>query len=143
MDNPNPIMYSIDSGMYFWLIWECICFAHLLMAGKEFHYDVSIPHHWSKCSQYIYSGADGVFAINKTSGCIILKVYPADLRREVYNIKVKVKSPASVFSCIRSLITRHCWPPDLWLETERKPVSGISQLLKSISVHAIYSSYLQ
>uniref|UniRef100_A0A8C1S716 Cadherin-related family member 1a n=1 Tax=Cyprinus carpio TaxID=7962 RepID=A0A8C1S716_CYPCA len=47
MDNPNPIMYSIDSG------------------------------------------ADGVFAINKTSGCIILKVYPADLRREVYNIKVK------------------------------------------------------
>uniref|UniRef100_A0A672NHY5 Photoreceptor cadherin n=1 Tax=Sinocyclocheilus grahami TaxID=75366 RepID=A0A672NHY5_SINGR len=47
MDNPNPIMYSIDSG------------------------------------------ADGVFAINRTSGCIILKVNPADLRREVYNIKVK------------------------------------------------------
>uniref|UniRef100_A0A672NG33 Photoreceptor cadherin n=1 Tax=Sinocyclocheilus grahami TaxID=75366 RepID=A0A672NG33_SINGR len=45
MDNPNPIMYSIDS--------------------------------------------DGVFAINRTSGCIILKVNPADLRREVYNIKVK------------------------------------------------------
>uniref|UniRef100_A0A9J7Y104 Cadherin-related family member 1a n=2 Tax=Cyprinus carpio TaxID=7962 RepID=A0A9J7Y104_CYPCA len=59
------------------------------VSSPEFHYDVSIPHHWSKRSQYIYSGADGVFAINKTSGCIILKVYPADLRREVYNIKVK------------------------------------------------------
>jgi len=41
--------------------------------------------------QPIYSGADGVFSINKTSGCITLNVYPADLRKEVFNIKVKVK----------------------------------------------------
>ncbi|XP_016132310.1 cadherin-related family member 1 isoform X3 [Sinocyclocheilus grahami] len=47
MDNPNPIIYSIESG------------------------------------------ADGVFAINKTSGCITLKVYPAELKREIFNIKVK------------------------------------------------------
>uniref|UniRef100_A0A8C1AVH8 Cadherin-related family member 1a n=1 Tax=Cyprinus carpio carpio TaxID=630221 RepID=A0A8C1AVH8_CYPCA len=47
MDNPNPIIHSIESG------------------------------------------ADGVFAINKTSGCITLKVYPAELRREIFNIKVK------------------------------------------------------
>ncbi|XP_016366957.1 cadherin-related family member 1 isoform X1 [Sinocyclocheilus rhinocerous] len=40
-------------------------------------------------SQPIDSGADGVFAINKTSGCITLKVYPAELRREIFNIKVK------------------------------------------------------
>ncbi|XP_059422114.1 cadherin-related family member 1 isoform X3 [Carassius carassius] len=47
MDNPNPIIYSIESG------------------------------------------ADGVFAINKSSGCITLKVYPTELRREIFNIKVK------------------------------------------------------
>uniref|UniRef100_A0A8C1S5S3 Photoreceptor cadherin n=1 Tax=Cyprinus carpio TaxID=7962 RepID=A0A8C1S5S3_CYPCA len=62
---------------------------HLFCTSFDGWKGISIPHHWSKCSQYIYSGADGVFAINKTSGCIILKVYPADLRREVYNIKVK------------------------------------------------------
>ncbi|KAI7805319.1 putative cadherin-related family member 1 [Triplophysa rosa] len=45
--NPNPVIYSIDSG------------------------------------------ADGVFAINKTSGCITLKVYPTQLKRETFNIKVK------------------------------------------------------
>lgn len=52
--------------------------------------------------QPIYSGADGVFDINKTSGCITLKVYPADLRREVFNIKVKVNSISIsiVFCCI-------------------------------------------
>ncbi|XP_051945588.1 cadherin-related family member 1 isoform X2 [Xyrauchen texanus] len=37
----------------------------------------------------IDSGADGVFAINKTSGCITLKVYPTQLRREIFHIKVK------------------------------------------------------
>uniref|UniRef100_A0A4W4DQ70 Cadherin domain-containing protein n=1 Tax=Electrophorus electricus TaxID=8005 RepID=A0A4W4DQ70_ELEEL len=35
------------------------------------------------------SGADAVFDINKTSGCITLLVYPGDLRREIFNIKVK------------------------------------------------------
>ncbi|XP_016132311.1 cadherin-related family member 1 isoform X4 [Sinocyclocheilus grahami] len=55
MDNPNPIIYSIESAN----------------------------------SQPIDSGADGVFAINKTSGCITLKVYPAELKREIFNIKVK------------------------------------------------------
>uniref|UniRef100_A0A8C2AQI2 Photoreceptor cadherin n=1 Tax=Cyprinus carpio TaxID=7962 RepID=A0A8C2AQI2_CYPCA len=49
-------------------------------------YEVSSP---VTNSQPIYSGADGVFAINKTSGCITLKVYPAELRREIFNIKVK------------------------------------------------------
>ncbi|XP_073775607.1 cadherin-related family member 1a isoform X1 [Danio rerio] len=47
MDNPNTIIYSLDSG------------------------------------------ADGSFSINKTSGVITLNLYPADLRREVFNIKVK------------------------------------------------------
>lgn len=79
MDNPNQIMYSIESGKYYWLKWKCIYFALLFM---EIHLTYFHP---------IYSGADGVFDINKTSGCISLKVYPADLRREVFNIKVKVK----------------------------------------------------
>uniref|UniRef100_A0A672QC29 Photoreceptor cadherin n=1 Tax=Sinocyclocheilus grahami TaxID=75366 RepID=A0A672QC29_SINGR len=49
-------------------------------------YEVSSP---VTNSQPIDSGADGVFAINKTSGCITLKVYPAELKREIFNIKVK------------------------------------------------------
>uniref|UniRef100_A0A8C2E9A2 Cadherin-related family member 1a n=1 Tax=Cyprinus carpio TaxID=7962 RepID=A0A8C2E9A2_CYPCA len=50
----------------------------------------TLQNHLTKFSTYcIYSGADGVFAINKTSGCITLKVYPAELRREIFNIKVK------------------------------------------------------
>ncbi|KAM6956192.1 cadherin-related family member 1a [Aplochiton taeniatus] len=35
------------------------------------------------------SGTDGVFGINKTSGCITLLTYPIQLKREVFNIKVK------------------------------------------------------
>lgn len=85
MDNPNPIMYSMESGKYYWLKWKCIYFAHLFM---EMNFIMTF--HLTNL-QPIYSGADGVFAINKTSGCITLKVYPADLRREVFNIKVKVK----------------------------------------------------
>uniref|UniRef100_A0AAR2J6D3 Cadherin domain-containing protein n=1 Tax=Pygocentrus nattereri TaxID=42514 RepID=A0AAR2J6D3_PYGNA len=47
VENPNPVVYSIESG------------------------------------------SDGVFGINKTSGCITLFAYPAHLRREIFNIKVK------------------------------------------------------
>ncbi|XP_036430119.1 cadherin-related family member 1 isoform X3 [Colossoma macropomum] len=47
VENPNPVVYSIESG------------------------------------------SDGVFGINKTSGCITLLAYPAHLRREIFNIKVK------------------------------------------------------
>ncbi|XP_067093062.1 cadherin-related family member 1a [Osmerus mordax] len=42
------------------------------------------PIHYS-----IESGADGVFGINKTSGCIRLLIYPVNLKREIFNIKVK------------------------------------------------------
>ncbi|KAL2083578.1 hypothetical protein ACEWY4_021351 [Coilia grayii] len=42
------------------------------------------PVHYS-----IDSGADGVFTINKTSGCIVLRAYPANLRKEMFHIKVK------------------------------------------------------
>ena len=37
-----------------------------------------------------FAGADGVFGINKTSGCIRLLIYPVNLKREIFNIKVKV-----------------------------------------------------
>ncbi|XP_055026796.2 cadherin-related family member 1a isoform X1 [Misgurnus anguillicaudatus] len=47
MENPNPIIYSVDSG------------------------------------------ADGAFSINKTTGCITLKVYPTQLKKELFNIKIK------------------------------------------------------
>uniref|UniRef100_A0A672QC79 Photoreceptor cadherin n=1 Tax=Sinocyclocheilus grahami TaxID=75366 RepID=A0A672QC79_SINGR len=53
-------------------------------------YEVSSP---VTNSQPIDSGADGVFAINKTSGCITLKVYPAELKREIFNIKASEVSP--------------------------------------------------
>uniref|UniRef100_A0A8C2HDZ8 Photoreceptor cadherin n=1 Tax=Cyprinus carpio TaxID=7962 RepID=A0A8C2HDZ8_CYPCA len=54
----------------------------------------TLQNHLTKFSTYcIYSGADGVFAINKTSGCITLKVYPAELRREIFNIKASEVSP--------------------------------------------------
>ncbi|XP_031434505.1 cadherin-related family member 1 isoform X2 [Clupea harengus] len=42
------------------------------------------PIHYS-----IDSGADAVFSINKTSGCISLRAYPAHLRKEMFHIKVK------------------------------------------------------
>lgn len=37
-----------------------------------------------------FSGSDGVFDINRTSGCITLNTYPSLLRNELYEIKVKV-----------------------------------------------------
>ncbi|XP_066535930.1 cadherin-related family member 1 [Hoplias malabaricus] len=45
-----------------------------------------------KPNPIVYSidgGSEGAFAINKTSGCITLLAYPAHLRREIFNIKVK------------------------------------------------------
>lgn len=41
---------------------------------------------------YHLSGSDGVFDINSTSGCITVTTYPSLLRKELYEIKVKVKS---------------------------------------------------
>lgn len=57
-------------------------------------------------SQSIYSGAEGVFAINQTSGCITLKVYPADLKRELFNIKVKVKWVVPLISDLREALSQ-------------------------------------
>ncbi|KAJ8360277.1 hypothetical protein SKAU_G00168020 [Synaphobranchus kaupii] len=37
----------------------------------------------------IVNGADGVFTINETSGCIKLLLYPAHLKKERYEVKVK------------------------------------------------------
>ncbi|XP_064173299.1 cadherin-related family member 1 isoform X1 [Anguilla rostrata] len=37
----------------------------------------------------IVNGADGVFSINETSGCIRLLAYPAHLKKERYEVKVK------------------------------------------------------
>lgn len=37
-----------------------------------------------------FSGDDGVFHINKTSGCITLQRLPIHLKREIFNIKVRV-----------------------------------------------------
>ncbi|XP_047668085.1 cadherin-related family member 1 [Tachysurus fulvidraco] len=48
--------------------------------------DVEVPN---PIVYSIESGADGVFGINKTSGCITLLVYPDNLRKEIFNIQVK------------------------------------------------------
>lgn len=37
-----------------------------------------------------FSGSDGVFDINSTSGCITLTTHPSLLKKELYEIKVKV-----------------------------------------------------
>lgn len=72
--NPNPIFYSILDG-------ESRTTALL-------HYIYSLAvlmiHH--------LLGSDGVFDINSTSGCITVTTYPSLLRKELYEIKVKVKS---------------------------------------------------
>lgn len=38
----------------------------------------------------IFSGSDGVFDINSTSGCISLTTQPGQLRSELYEVRVKV-----------------------------------------------------
>lgn len=38
----------------------------------------------------IFPGSDGVFDINSTSGCITLTTHPSLLKKELYEIKVKV-----------------------------------------------------
>uniref|UniRef100_A0A8C8E2K1 Cadherin-related family member 1 n=1 Tax=Oryzias sinensis TaxID=183150 RepID=A0A8C8E2K1_9TELE len=44
--------------------------------------------------QYSFDGGDdGVFGINKTSGCIFLLTNPINLRREIFNIKASEVSP--------------------------------------------------
>lgn len=39
----------------------------------------------------VFVGADGVFDINRTSGAITLLVHPDDIRKEIFNIMVKVR----------------------------------------------------
>lgn len=73
--NPNPIFYSILDG-------ESRTTASLL------HY----IHLLAVLMIYHFSGSDGVFDINSTSGCITVTTYPSLLRKELYEIKVKVKS---------------------------------------------------
>ncbi|XP_053088308.1 cadherin-related family member 1-like, partial [Pangasianodon hypophthalmus] len=51
------------------------------------------------------SGADGVFSINKTSGCITLLAYPDNLRKEMFNIKVKASEVNSQGSVMDFAIT--------------------------------------
>ncbi|KAF4090380.1 hypothetical protein AMELA_G00051200 [Ameiurus melas] len=53
----------------------------------------------------IQSGADGVFGINKTSGCITLLAYPDHLRKEMFNIKVKASEVNSQGSVMDFAIT--------------------------------------
>ncbi|XP_049337666.1 cadherin-related family member 1 isoform X2 [Astyanax mexicanus] len=53
----------------------------------------------------IQNGADDVFAINKTSGCITLLDYPAHLRREIFNIKVKASEVNSEGDLMDSSVT--------------------------------------
>uniref|UniRef100_A0A8B9LIU9 Cadherin-related family member 1 n=1 Tax=Astyanax mexicanus TaxID=7994 RepID=A0A8B9LIU9_ASTMX len=53
----------------------------------------------------IQNGADDVFAINKTSGCITLLAYPAHLRREIFNIKVKASEVNSEGDLMDSSVT--------------------------------------
>lgn len=45
------------------------------------------------------AGDDGVFSINKTTGRVILLTFPMYLKREIFNIKVRVSFRAkSTFS---------------------------------------------
>ncbi|XP_060727379.1 cadherin-related family member 1 isoform X5 [Tachysurus vachellii] len=53
----------------------------------------------------IESGADGIFGINKTSGCITLLVYPDNLRKEIFNIKVKASEVNTQGSVIDFALT--------------------------------------
>uniref|UniRef100_A0A671XYE8 Cadherin-related family member 1 n=1 Tax=Sparus aurata TaxID=8175 RepID=A0A671XYE8_SPAAU len=46
-------------------------------------------HALQTCSSVVLPGDDGVFHINKTSGCITLLTLPIYLKREIFNIKVK------------------------------------------------------
>lgn len=73
--NPNPIFYSILDGKSRSTA-SLLHYIHLLAV-------LIICH---------LSGSDGVFDINGTSGCITLTTYPSLLRKELYEIKVKVKA---------------------------------------------------
>uniref|UniRef100_A0A674NB15 Photoreceptor cadherin n=1 Tax=Takifugu rubripes TaxID=31033 RepID=A0A674NB15_TAKRU len=52
--------------------------------------DVGNPNPIPGCC---FSGDDGVFHINKTSGCITLQRLPINLKREIFNIKASEVSP--------------------------------------------------
>lgn len=71
--NPNPIFYSILNGNE--RRTTTGCFTSLFGVLTVFH----LP------------GSDGVFDINSTTGCITFTTYPSLLRKELYEIKVKVK----------------------------------------------------
>lgn len=60
-------------------------------------------HALQTCSSVVLPGDDGVFHINKTSGCITLLTLPIYLKREIFNIKVKV-SCGSVISSVQTYI---------------------------------------
>ncbi len=68
---------------------------------KEDYNDFKIKQ---KCSQVclllVLPGDDGVFSINKTSGCITLLTSPIYLKREIFNIKVKVSCSSFIHSVL-------------------------------------------
>lgn len=85
--NPNPIFYSILDG-------ESRTTASLL------HY----MHLLAVLMIYHLSGSDGVFDINGTSGCITVTTYPTLLRKELYEIKVKVKTNVLYYTIYLSFL---------------------------------------
>lgn len=73
--NPNPIRYSFDEGK------------HVTQRKLE-RFFFSQSQHAQR--SVVSPGDDGVFFINKTSGCITLQTLPIYLKREIFNIKVRV-----------------------------------------------------
>lgn len=62
----------------------------------------------------VSTGDDGVFSINKTSGCITLLTLPIYLRREIFNIKVRVSCASldkiTFFLCVCvHVLVCACW----------------------------------
>lgn len=56
---------------------------------------------WTLLSRLLLhvSGDDGVFHINRTSGLITLQTLPIFLKREIFNIKVRVSCGNMLIKC--------------------------------------------
>lgn len=56
---------------------------------------------WTLLSRLLLyvSGDDGVFHINRTSGLITLQTLPIFLKREIFNIKVRVSCGNMLIEC--------------------------------------------
>lgn len=61
-----------------------------------------ITDYWYNVAQQVavsVSGDDGVFHINRTSGLITLQTLPIYLKREIFNIKVRVSCSNMLTKC--------------------------------------------